>query len=91
MASYMNLHLAFEQMRIRALYAARGSPPPGDASGAPDGPPRVLIVGPENAGKSTACKILMNYAVRAGQDWAPMLVNVDPSEVSLFVRSDLKT
>ncbi|EJD05703.1 Clp1-domain-containing protein [Fomitiporia mediterranea MF3/22] len=80
MAAYMNLHLAFEQMRVRALSSARGTPLPTDSSSVPDGPPRVLVVGPENAGKTTACKILANYAVRTGQGWAPMFVNVDPGE-----------
>ena len=42
---------------------------------------RVLILGPENSGKTTVSKILVNYATRAGQGWKPMLVNVDPGEV----------
>ena len=81
MSAYMNLHLAFEHMRVRSLAKLRGSPVPEDTGGIPDGPPRVLVLGPEDAGKTTACKILVNYAVRAGQDWQPILVNVDPSEV----------
>ncbi|KAH8117202.1 Clp1-domain-containing protein [Phellopilus nigrolimitatus] len=80
MAAYMNLHLAFEQMRVRALSKTRNSPSLDEAAGVPEGPPRVLVLGPENAGKTTACKILANYAVRAGQSWAPMFVNVDPGE-----------
>lgn len=79
MWSYMNLHVAFEQMRIRAR---RDSEAP---------PPRVLLLGQESSGKTTACKILANYAVRAGVGWSPMLVNVDPGEVRsgrcLFVRA----
>jgi len=74
--------MAFEQMRVRSLRKLHGSPAP---EGEPDSgaePPRVLILGPENSGKTTVCKILVNYAVRSGQGWAPMLVNVDPSEVS---------
>lgn len=82
MSAYMNLHLAFEHMRVRSLAKLRGSPTPEDTGGIPDGPPRVLILGPEDAGKTTAGKILTNYAVRAGQNWQPMLVNADPSEVS---------
>lgn len=85
MVSYMNLHLAFEQMRVKALRRVRNSPSLDGGEGHPDGPPRVLILGPEHAGKTSACKILTNYAVRAGQDWAPMYVNVDPSEVSLSI------
>lgn len=85
MVSYMNLHLAFEQMRVKALRRVRNSPSLDGGEGHPDGPPRVLVLGPEHAGKTSACKILTNYAVRAGQDWAPMYVNVDPSEVSLSI------
>lgn len=84
MSAYMNLHLVLEQMRVRALSSAQGSPIISNSSGLPEGPPRVLILGPENAGKTSACKILANYAVRVGQDWCPMFVNVDPSEVGLL-------
>jgi polyribonucleotide 5'-hydroxyl-kinase len=84
MAAYANLHIAFEQMRVRALRSIHGSPNSEDDSSANADPPRVLVLGPENSGKTTVCKILINYAVRAGQDWSPMLINVDPSEVSYF-------
>ncbi|CDO76431.1 hypothetical protein BN946_scf184781.g8 [Trametes cinnabarina] len=81
MAPYANVHIALEQMRVRALAAATGSPlPPGEAGEGSSDAPRVLVLGPENSGKTSVCKILTNYAVRAGQDWAPMLINVDPSE-----------
>ncbi|RDB21156.1 mRNA cleavage and polyadenylation factor CLP1 [Hypsizygus marmoreus] len=80
MAAYANLHIAFEQMRVRALRTLHGSPPQDDDPTANTEPPRVLVLGPENSGKTTVCKILINYAVRAGQGWSPLLVNVDPSE-----------
>ncbi|KAG6876795.1 Cleavage polyadenylation factor subunit clp1 [Termitomyces sp. T159_Od127] len=80
MAAYANLHIAFEQMRVRALRAVHGSPSRGDDPLAITDPPRVLVLGPENSGKTTVCKILVNHAVRAGQGWSPLLVNVDPSE-----------
>ena len=85
MAAYANVHFALEQMRVRALIVARGEPPP-DGESDPTGtgttdPPRVLVLGPDNSGKTTVCKILANYATRAGQGWAPVFVNVDPSEV----------
>ena len=83
MVAYMNLHLAFEQMRVKALRAVRNSPSMDETEGIPDGPPRVLVLGPDDAGKTTACKILTNYAVRTGQGWTPMLVNTDPSEVNI--------
>ena len=82
MAAYANLHIAFEQMRVRALRVVHGSPPRGDDPSAITDPPRVLVLGPENSGKTTVCKILTNYAVRVGQGWSPLLVNLDPSEVS---------
>ncbi|KAI0950043.1 Cleavage polyadenylation factor subunit clp1 [Taiwanofungus camphoratus] len=83
MSAYANVHIALEQMRVRALRAVHGSPPSsGDEaeSDANPEPPRVLVLGPENSGKTTVSKILINYAVRAGQDWSPILVNTDPGE-----------
>jgi polyribonucleotide 5'-hydroxyl-kinase len=82
MRVYANLHIALEQMRVRALRQIRGSPVPPEESASKSDPPRVLILGPDHSGKSTICKILTNYAVRAGQGWSPFFVNVDPSEVS---------
>lgn len=87
MRTYANLHTHLEQMRIRARRAARGAPPvPGDVRGTPEPtnsiePPRVLILGPESSGKTTATKILTNYAVRGPLQFTPMVVNLDPSEV----------
>ncbi|OCH84996.1 Clp1-domain-containing protein [Obba rivulosa] len=83
MSAYANVHLALEQMRVRALRVVHGSPPSSDEEAnfnANPEPPRVLVVGPENSGKTSVCKILANYAIRMGQGWSPMLVNVDPSE-----------
>jgi hypothetical protein len=84
MNAYANVHLALEKMRVRALSSQRGSPLPSgpDHEVDPD-PPRVLVLGPENSGKTTVCKILANYAVRTGQGWTPMYVNTDPSEVGV--------
>ena len=82
MYAYANVHLALEKMRVRALSAHQGSPlPPGPDAEVDPGPPRVLVLGPENSGKTSVCKILTNYAVRAGQDWTPIYVNTNPSEV----------
>ncbi|KAH9966846.1 Pre-mRNA cleavage complex II protein Clp1-domain-containing protein [Russula dissimulans] len=81
MHAYANVHLALEKMRVRALSYHRGSPLPPSAEPEVDpDPPRVLVLGPENSGKTTVCKILTNYATRAGQGWTPMYVNTDPSE-----------
>jgi len=84
MAAYANVHIALEQMRVRALRAIHGSPAPEDEHNAKTEPPRVLVLGPENSGKTTVCKILTNYAVRSGQDWSPMLINVDSNEVRVL-------
>ena len=85
MAAYANVHIALEQMRVRALRAIHGSPAPEDEHNAKTEPPRVLVLGPENSGKTTVCKILTNYAVRSGQDWSPMLINVDSNEVRVVL------
>ena len=68
--SYLNLHFALE--KIRGESAASGR----------DGP-RVMIVGPENAGKTSLAKILTAYATRSGRQ--PVLVNLDPTEGVLTV------
>ena len=65
MSTYMNTHFALEDLRISATNE--------DSSG-----PRVLVVGPENAGKTTLVKILASYAHRGGQQ--PVLVNTDCKE-----------
>ena len=65
MSTYVNTHFALEDLRILAATE--------DSSG-----PRVLVVGPENAGKTTLVKILASYAHRSGQQ--PILVNTDCKE-----------
>lgn len=83
---YGNVHMGLEAMRIRARRKQKNStgyPQSHDAGSHDSEPPRVLILGPENSGKTTIAKILVNWATRAGQDWSPMLVNVDPGEVQL--------
>ena len=66
MTMYMNTHAAFEQMRQKAdLEETRG--------------PRVLVVGPTDVGKSTLCRLLVNYAVRCGR--TPMLIDLDVGQV----------
>ncbi|KAH7107704.1 Pre-mRNA cleavage complex II protein Clp1-domain-containing protein [Auriculariales sp. MPI-PUGE-AT-0066] len=64
------------QMRVRARQAQRGSRSPNGIMEAP----RILVLGPEGAGKTSLCKILTNYAVRMGVPRSPVLVNLDPSE-----------
>ena len=66
MTMYLNTHAAMEQMRQKAdLEETRG--------------PRVLVVGPTDVGKSTLCRLLVNYAVRSGR--SPLLVDLDVGQV----------
>lgn len=50
---YLNVHSAIEQMRMKAEER--------ESKG-----PSVLVVGGCDVGKSTLCRILINYAVRLG-------------------------
>ena len=70
MDSYANLHFALENLRQLAAEE--------DNLG-----PRVLVVGPENAGKTTLVKMLAAYATRSGRE--PVVVNLDPKEGMLSV------
>ncbi|KAI9712873.1 MAG: Cleavage polyadenylation factor subunit clp1 [Chrysothrix sp. TS-e1954] len=71
MTEYTNLHFALEGMRHAAVFGAESSETDGTG-------PRVLVLGPENAGKTSLVKILSAYAVRSGR--APLVVNLDPRE-----------
>lgn len=65
MTSHANAHFALQKLRGEAL--ERGV----------DGP-RVLIVGPEDAGKTTLVKLLTSYAQKMGEK--PVVINVNPKE-----------
>lgn len=70
MVSVLNAHFALEGARERA--AARG-----------EMGPRVMVVGPENSGKTSLVRALTAYAVKGGRQ--PMVVNLDPREGMLSV------
>ena len=55
MLMYLNTHAALEQLRQKA------ESEPGLRG------PIVMLVGPTDVGKSTVCKLLLNYAVRMGR------------------------
>ncbi|KAL1846276.1 Cleavage polyadenylation factor subunit clp1 [Paecilomyces lecythidis] len=74
MVEYANVHFALETMRQEAKAAGK------------DGP-RVLILGPENAGKTSLAKILTGYATKIGRQ--PVVVNLDPAEGMLSVPGTL--
>ncbi|KAL9597140.1 MAG: hypothetical protein Q9219_005362 [cf. Caloplaca sp. 3 TL-2023] len=65
MISYVNLHFALEKQRDEAARTDQ------------DGP-RVLVLGPEDAGKTSLVKHLTAYATRSGRQ--PLAVNLDPKE-----------
>ncbi|KAF2083376.1 mRNA cleavage and polyadenylation factor IA/II complex [Saccharata proteae CBS 121410] len=87
MTEVANVHFALEGMRDRVAE----SPPPlsganGHAEPAIMGP-RVLVVGPENAGKTSLVKTLTAYGVKCGR--STVLVNLDPREGMLSVPGSL--
>lgn len=49
--------------------------------------PRVLILGPENAGKTSLAKLLTAYATKAGRQ--PLTVNLDTKEGMLSIPGSL--
>lgn len=65
MTSYLNTHLALQQMRDTAKNSGEQGP-------------RVLVIGPHDVGKTSLCKILASYALRQGEK--PIYVSLDPSE-----------
>lgn len=74
MVEYANVHFALESLREEAAQLGREGP-------------RVLILGPDDAGKTALAKILTGYATRVGKQ--PLVVNVDPNEGMLSVPGTL--
>lgn len=74
MVEYANVHFALETMRQEAQGSGK------------DGP-RVLLLGPENAGKTSLAKVLTAYATKVGRQ--PLVVNLDPTEGMLSVPGTL--
>ncbi|KAJ8313485.1 hypothetical protein KUTeg_008046, partial [Tegillarca granosa] len=70
MVVYVNTHAALEQMRVRAEEdSTRG--------------PRVMVTGPTDVGKSTLCRLLLNYAARLKR--APVFVDLDVGQGQVSV------
>jgi polyribonucleotide 5'-hydroxyl-kinase len=74
MVSYANTHFALEGLRQEAVRSGREGP-------------RVLIVGPSNAGKTSLVKLLTAYATRGGRQ--PLVVNTDSREGMLSIPGSL--
>ncbi|XP_077979250.1 polyribonucleotide 5'-hydroxyl-kinase Clp1-like isoform X2 [Glandiceps talaboti] len=70
MVTYLNTHAALEQMRQQAERdESRG--------------PRVMVVGPTDVGKSTLCRLLLNYGVRVGR--RPTFIDLDVGQGSVSI------
>jgi len=84
MIQYLNVHASLEQSRKEAA-AAAAALKEGEAQSEdkPDRGPIVLVVGPTDVGKSTLCRILLNYAVRMGR--RPIYVDLDVGQNALSV------
>ena len=76
MSIYMNTHFALEDLRLSASDLGSLGP-------------RVLVIGPENAGKTTLVKILASYANRTGQQ--PIIINTDCNEGMLSIPGTLSS
>ncbi|KAI1379501.1 Clp1-domain-containing protein [Hypoxylon crocopeplum] len=72
--SYMSLHYKLEGMRMTASTSGQMGP-------------RVLIVGPPNAGKTSLAKMLTGWATRMGRQ--PLVVNTDCREGMLALPGSL--
>ncbi|KAI9292328.1 Pre-mRNA cleavage complex II Clp1 [Neoconidiobolus thromboides FSU 785] len=62
MPTYLNLHLALENLRNKSEQNKEFGP-------------RVLILGPKDSGKTSICKILLNYSLR--QKRRPLFIDLD--------------
>lgn len=82
MSFYANIHFAFENIR-NSIQNQADTQEVDDAS-APnksttvDSTPRVLVIGPQDSGKTSLCKVLVAYDLKRGN--TPVLVNLDPLE-----------
>ncbi|KAH7355166.1 Pre-mRNA cleavage complex II protein Clp1-domain-containing protein [Rhexocercosporidium sp. MPI-PUGE-AT-0058] len=74
MIQYANTHFALEKLRDEAKQNGKEGP-------------RVLIVGPTDAGKTSLVKLLTAYAIRMGRQ--PMVINTDPKEGLLSIPGTL--
>lgn len=72
--SHANLHFALERLRDATLSTGGIGP-------------RVLIVGPENAGKTSLARFLTSYATRSSRP--AVTVNLDPKEGLLTIPGTL--
>ena len=70
MVSYLNCHSALEHLRVAAEE--------NNSQG-----PIAMVVGPTDVGKSTLCRIFLNYAVRLGR--RPIYVDLDVGQGGIAI------
>ncbi|KAK7750800.1 Cleavage polyadenylation factor subunit clp1 [Diatrype stigma] len=92
LVSYLNLHFKLEGMRSAAAAAQKASrqqqqQQTTSTSAAATTGPRVMVVGPPSAGKSTLVRTLAGWATRMGRQ--PLAVNTDPREGMLALPGTL--
>ncbi|KAH8300698.1 hypothetical protein KR018_007485 [Drosophila ironensis] len=76
MVQYLNCHAALEQFRIEAEERDRRGPV-------------AMVVGPTDVGKSTLCRILLNYAVRVGR--RPLYADLDVGQGAIAISGNVAT
>ncbi|KAH8401390.1 hypothetical protein KR009_005104 [Drosophila setifemur] len=76
MVQYVNCHAALEQFRAEAEERDRRGPV-------------AMVVGPTDVGKSTLCRILLNYAVRVGR--RPLYADLDVGQGAIAISGNVAT
>lgn len=74
MTFYVNISNAFEGLRVNAEKENRFGP-------------NILVAGPSDVGKTTLCRILLNYAVRNGR--TPVFVDLDLDQSSITIPGNI--
>lgn len=74
MTFYVNLSKYLDDLRVTAQEKDRRGP-------------TIMVVGPSDCGKSTLCRILLNYAVRMGR--TPVFVDLDPGQGCIGIAATL--
>jgi polyribonucleotide 5'-hydroxyl-kinase len=69
MTQYLNVFDGFDKLRAKRSQEKK------------DGP-KVVLVGPTDSGKSSLCKLLLNWSVR--KDFQPTFIDLDVGEFNSF-------
>ena len=77
MIMYLQIHASLEKIRKLADESSASKKPEEQWSNGPI----TMIVGPTDVGKSTLCRLLLNYGVRMGR--RPVFVDLDVGQGSI--------